>query len=92
MCTYEKDDEWVKRTVRSVPRQHLTEITQLVTRIQIVITPSDGTELLIHLVPMIDVSETSCQGAEYILARYAPHSDQIRDKTRGFTPQLCWTC
>lgn len=82
MCTYGRDDEWLKCTVLSV-----TEFTQLMTRIQIVITAFDGAESLIHLVPMIDVTETSCQA----LSVRSSNSDQLRDKTSGFALQLRWT-
>lgn len=61
--------------------QRLTEFTPLMTRIKFVITPFEGAELLIHLVTMTDVSETSCQGLIIFLSRatfYGPISSTIK--------------
>jgi hypothetical protein len=46
--------------------------------------PPGDTQLLKQLVPMIDVSETNCQGADKLF--YSSLSVQLRDKIRGFTP------
>jgi hypothetical protein len=73
-----------------IPVKTLTEHIPLVTGIKAVIMQVDGTQLLMQSVPMTDVSETNCQGTDYLF--YVSLSVQLRDKIRGFTPKSPSLC